>query len=224
MNWYKNKHIKISSHINAPKAIFDSSNRKPHNDYARANIDYEEQGYWYISKFEYIPIDQIDYKEWDQGRLEDNLQKIDETKKTYPVYLSFDDKTDRFSVGDGNHRCAASKKLGYTHIPAIVSRRVITPPPSSPDVERERMKDRAWQMVYFIKNIKRVDLIDPSNTTEKEIVLDIGQYNKNSTHIYKAVISQNKVILMQKDKPNKEFSGGIQQMAQWIANNIEDME
>lgn len=72
--------------------------------------------------FENVPISQINLpKPWSEGRLADNLKKIKATKKVPPVLLSKDTRAKLYEISDGIHRTNVVKKLGYSHVPAVVS-------------------------------------------------------------------------------------------------------
>ncbi len=67
----------------------------------------------------------IDFINWEPSRYKNNLKLISDAKSVKPVILGdLDNTTQKYSLCDGNHRCYCSNELGYTHIPAIVSKRV----------------------------------------------------------------------------------------------------
>ena len=86
------------------------------------NSIYRRKSCWYIAN---IPLNIIDFVNWEPSRYKNNLKLISDTKSVKPVILGdLDNITQKYSLCDGNHRCYCSNELGYTHIPAIVSKRV----------------------------------------------------------------------------------------------------
>ena len=97
MNWFK-----ISQYVNAPKPIVLERRHEPHNDYAKAHVDFENNGYWFEDSLEYIPISQIDLPNvWSQGRYKDNFQRIQETGLMPPIDAYFDPDKRQFSISRG---------------------------------------------------------------------------------------------------------------------------
>lgn len=80
-----------------------------------------EDGYFYRDVFELVPINEIEFDEWNPSRSKAVMEKIQSGTSLDPVRLSYEDG--KYSVSDGNHRCAVSKRLGYTHVPAIVTKK-----------------------------------------------------------------------------------------------------
>lgn len=77
---------------------------------------------WYIAN---IPLNIITFKNWEPTRYRDNLKLISDTQTVKPIILDcFDIETQKFTLIDGNHRCFCSNELGYTHIPAIVRKKI----------------------------------------------------------------------------------------------------
>jgi hypothetical protein len=77
---------------------------------------------WYLAN---IPLNIIDFINWEPSRYKNNLKLISDTKSVKPVILGdLDNTTQKYSLCDGNHRCYCSNELGYTHIPAIVSKKI----------------------------------------------------------------------------------------------------
>jgi hypothetical protein len=82
------------------------------------NLYYEKKYKWYLA---YIPLNIIDFSNWEPSRYNHNIKLISETKCVKPIILGdFDDSIKKYTLSDGNHRCFCSNELGYTHIPAIV--------------------------------------------------------------------------------------------------------
>jgi len=117
----------------APEALMEIDPRvhgRLRLDIEEARRQYAEYGEWYEYVFEpMVPIAQIELTPpWNQLRYEDNKKRIGETGKMPPAFLHFDDATQIYRVEDGIHRINAAKDLGYTHVPAVVSRRRTYPP------------------------------------------------------------------------------------------------
>jgi len=86
------------------------------------NSIYRRKSQWYLAN---IPLNIIDFINWEPSRYKNNLKLISDTKSVKPVILGdLDNTTQKYNLCDGNHRCYCCNELGYTHIPAIVSKRV----------------------------------------------------------------------------------------------------
>jgi len=86
------------------------------------NSIYRRKSLWYLAN---IPLNIIDFINWEPSRYKNNLKLISDTKSVKPVVLGdLDNITQKYSLCDGNHRCYCSNELGYTRIPAIISTRV----------------------------------------------------------------------------------------------------
>lgn len=107
---------------------------KLHNKVEDQWADYFESGYYFEDEMVFIPIDQIDYRKWNQGRYDFYMDAFSKGKSAEPVRLA--DTAwmggTKYQVGDGNHRIAASVAMGYTHVPAIVARKREGKPPGNP--------------------------------------------------------------------------------------------
>ncbi len=214
MNWYK-----LSS---APRPIKYTIR----NDFAKANVDFEEYGHWFMETFENIPIDKIEYNPWSPERSKDNLEKIRATKSMPPVIAYYDEGKDKFSLTDGNHRTYAAKELGYTHVPAIVTRKRTDKPPFDDKTEQTKMEQLGWKLGQMIRNINPIDMVHVEGTTKDFIKLNIGIYNTDADHEYIAIIvPKNNFydVKLTKKQTGKEmdFSGTLEQIAQKISANIE---
>ena len=86
------------------------------------NSIYRRKTLWYIAN---IPLSIIDFVNWEPSRYKNNMKLISDTKSVKPVILGdLDNTTQKYTLSDGNHRCYCSNELGYTHIPAIVSKKI----------------------------------------------------------------------------------------------------
>jgi len=85
------------------------------------NSWYTRKTCWYVAN---IPLNIIEFSNWEPNRYIHNKKLISDTKSVKPVILAdFDVSIQKYTLSDGNHRCFCSNELGYTHIPAIVSKR-----------------------------------------------------------------------------------------------------
>ena len=85
------------------------------------NSIHRRKSLWYLAN---IPLNIVDFVYWEQSRYKSNIKLISDTKSVKPVILGdLDNTTQKYSLCDGNHRCYCSNELGYTHIPAIVSKK-----------------------------------------------------------------------------------------------------
>lgn len=114
--------------------------------------DYFEYGSYYLDEFVLIPISKIKFKKWNQGRYDFYMDRFQKGGAAQPVRLSLKEDG-MYEVGDGNHRIAVSEALGYTHIPAIVSRKVEGKPEGSPPRDLyEEVYGR--ELMYTLTNIR----------------------------------------------------------------------
>lgn len=217
MTWYK------ASQSNKKAPGLAPYKNPPKDNYASAFLDFEDQGYWWETELEEVPLKQIKNDPWNSGRLEDAIKKLQDTGKTIPVFLSFDERSGLYNVSDGNHRTEAAKILKYTHIPAFVSKKVFEKPPHDPNIEQERLKQTAWQLAYMIKNKKPVDAIGAEMIDEGKFNIKIETYNAQNEWKY--------VVFVQKIKNGFEvnlngqsFSGNIKQCADWISSKIKGIQ
>jgi hypothetical protein len=70
-----------------------------------------------------IPIKEIDYNIYKQYKYDKNMIAFCENEETRVIIID-EMINDKFKLIDGNHRCFCANELGYTHIPAIVTRRL----------------------------------------------------------------------------------------------------
>lgn len=124
MNWYK-----------TAQATYEVRDVHLRSKPAEQWLQFQEDGFYYGDEFEKVPIDKIEYDPWSKSRFEHALEGLNEGKKMPPVSLYYDEEQDIYLVSDGNHRVAASKQKGYTHVPAVVSKKIFKEPPKPPDEE-----------------------------------------------------------------------------------------
>lgn len=92
----------------APRALMDVDLR------VRGRM---KRGYTFHSA---VPIVEINLpKPWSKARLESNLKLMRKTKATPPVLLHH--VRGRYEIEDGIHRINAAKRLGFSHIPAVIA-------------------------------------------------------------------------------------------------------
>jgi len=109
------------------------SSYRLHNKPEAQWADYFESGYYYEDEFVLVPVDQIDYRKWNQARYDFYMDAFARGESAEPVRLAKPwHGGNRYEVGDGNHRIAASVAMGYTHVPAIVAVRKEGQPPGNP--------------------------------------------------------------------------------------------
>lgn len=91
------------------------------------------KGHGYEDKIEFVPTHVLDkHKEYDREvdpRFEGDHAHLDEVTKdiaehgvTSPLIMTYGQKDRRAYIGEGNHRLAAAKRLGITHLPVRVYR------------------------------------------------------------------------------------------------------
>ena len=210
MSWYKL--------AKAPKPLKYRIN----NDYARANLMFEEDGFWFEELFMNIPISQIEYNPWSSVREKDNMEKLKETGKMPPVVAYFDEEKGKYSLSDGNHRTNAAKVFGYSHVPAIVTLKRTNQPPHSEGVDLARMQEVAWKLKQMIQRDKPMDWIDIQGTTKDMIKLNMETHNIDSD--YKYVLTVRPVGGGMYDcilKPSGEkFRGDLETVARQVASSV----
>jgi hypothetical protein len=82
---------------------------------------YNRKNSWYIAN---VPLELIEFINWDKFRYNHNKELISEFGTVKPIILGdFDKELGKYSLTDGNHRCFCCNELGYTHIPAIISKK-----------------------------------------------------------------------------------------------------
>ena len=73
-----------------------------------------------------VPLNMIEYKNWNPARYEDNKGLIQSTGSVKPVIIyDYDTDSKRYVLNDGNHRSFVANELGYTHIPAIIRKTLL---------------------------------------------------------------------------------------------------
>jgi hypothetical protein len=205
--------------VKAPKPL----PYKLHNNYAKANVDFADDGYWYEEVFQYIPIEQIKFDPWNNERAKDNLNKLVDTKSMPPVIASFDSEKQKYILTDGNHRTNAAKELGYTHVPAIVSLKRTTAPKSDAGTEKYRTQTIGWMLGNKIRYIKSVDGIDVKNVTDNTCDLIISTFGIQEENIYQVTLRRNGSIIIA-DFNGQKFTGDIPHVASQIALRIKGIE
>lgn len=104
-----------------------------------------------VERFDLVPLTKIPFDEWNPQRAKDLLPKIEAGIPIDPVRLSLVDG--KYTVTDGNHRTAVSKKLGFTHVPAIVDELIRTEPnfPAPPSLAKELMEE---ECIAFVNQLR----------------------------------------------------------------------
>lgn len=92
--------------------------------------EYDQYGAWSKYSFKMVPISDIEKKPiWSQKKYDINLEKMRENIPLEPIKLTDNIDGKKLIITDGIHRVAASETMGYTHVPAIVTEWIQTPPP-----------------------------------------------------------------------------------------------
>lgn len=125
-SFYKTAQV---SHYKYDDAVAQRFLEMFNGDEEAAQQEFNQYGGWGLYYFDIVPISAIEDKEiWNQDKYDINLNKIKENTPLEPVRLAHRDGGGKFVIVDGIHRIAASKTLGYTHVPALVNEWVTTPP------------------------------------------------------------------------------------------------
>ncbi len=122
------------------------------NNRASQYVDWEEDGSYWEQVFDIVPLDKVHYEKWNQSRYDDLLPKMNAGKPIDPVQLC-KSPDGMYSVGDGNHRCAASAALGYTHVPAIVSVQS-TQEPTDTTTSKVNEEKSGRELLMFVESLR----------------------------------------------------------------------
>ena len=121
------------------------------NNIASQWADFYEDGYYYADNLEYIPIGKIEFDNWNPSRYQFYIDAFAKGRPADPIRA--DDRGSHFVIGDGNHRVAASVYYGYTHVPAIVSRKIEHAPPGKPPKDLyEEVHGR--ELLWFLQVVR----------------------------------------------------------------------
>jgi hypothetical protein len=156
---------------------FPYTKPKLKNNKAAIWVEWFEYGEYSIDYFDLVPIDRIKFDEWNPQRSKDLIPKMQQGVPLDPVRLSLSNGW--FTVGDGNHRVAVSKKMGFTHVPAIISRIVKKKPdfPPPPEIDEELLKLEASRFIQKLRNESGAELFWVWSSTQKDSYLfdvDVG--------------------------------------------------
>lgn len=99
------------------------------HSYDTAKEEFKNLGGWEKKLFKIIPISDIEHQDiWSQGKYDIALKHIQAGTPLDPVKLGRHVNGAEWAITDGIHRIAASKALGYTHVPALVGEWITEPP------------------------------------------------------------------------------------------------
>jgi 2'-5' RNA ligase len=104
------------------------------HSYETAEEEFKNFGGWEKKLFKIIPISEVEQQDiWSQGKYDRALKHIQDGTPLDPVKLGRHVNGAEWAITDGIHRIAASKTLGYTHVPAVVGEWIKEPPsPNDP--------------------------------------------------------------------------------------------
>jgi len=184
---HRTKPEPIKTIARAPTALMDVDVRT--RTHLKLNVEeaqksYKEFGEWYENVFEpAVPIEQITLPSpWAPPRLKDNLEKIASTGSMPPVFLSYDEKTQKYDVADGIHRINAAKQLGYIAVPAVVEYRRTYPPKiktvSTPLYTTADVTPKYEMPAYFKDRAHDYFLISAKNYQLKDVAKYEDEFNK----------------------------------------------
>jgi hypothetical protein len=156
-----------------------------HNDFAEQYVNFLEDGYWFKDDFEIVPINEIkDENVWNQQRYETIMQSLEHNMALPPVKLYYDEELKEYRLSDGIHRYNVSKKMGFTHIPAIVTRKIIGIPPeiknNSKILEIQLRRLIQKEIINELKKNKKLDILNPQYFIKLKnniAILEIDCYN-----------------------------------------------
>lgn len=92
--------------------------------------EYDQYGGWTKYSFKLVPINDIEHQDiWQESKMSPLLERMENNLPIDPIRLGESALTDgKWSIVDGIHRVAASKKMGYTKIPAFCAEWIKTKP------------------------------------------------------------------------------------------------
>jgi len=100
--------------------------QRSRRDKKREQEQARQRGFYGYQEFDIVPLRDIKpEKVWDERKLNAVLRDIEQGKPLAPIELS--PVGNRLEITDGIHRYNASKNLGFTHIPALISHYVEAP-------------------------------------------------------------------------------------------------
>jgi len=113
--------------------------------------DWLENGQYTTQTFELVPVDKIEYDEWRPSKTDALVEKIKAGQAIDPAVFDFVDG--KFKISDGNHRTAASIRLGFTHVPAIVHRLVKAKPdfPAPSELQKELIERECFWFIEWLR-------------------------------------------------------------------------
>lgn len=96
-----------------------------------ANLEeYNEFGAWSKNTFKIVPISDIEEKAvWQDSKVPPLLERMEKGLAIDPIKIGEHYQGGKWAITDGIHRIAASKMMGYTHIPAYVTEWIKESPP-----------------------------------------------------------------------------------------------
>ena len=124
------------------------------NNYASANLSFEEYGWWDEAVFEVVPLAMIKHREtWSADKAEKNYELLKMNGMMPPVVLGYIEEEKKYVISNGIHRIAAARRLGYDAVPAIVHHARTTPPPYDPDTDMKRSESHAWSLIRKTRDL-----------------------------------------------------------------------
>lgn len=184
--------------INAQESYYKYSQTAINNyfdmfghSYKTAEKEFKDLGGWEKKLFKIIPISEIEQQDiWSQGKYDRALKHIQAGTPLDPVLLGRHVNGNEWAITDGIHRIAASKALGYTHVPALVGEWIKEPPSKDdpyfkPDPEPEEDEEivseaSANHYTYDSAVVTRWLEMFNDKKASKEEYRDYGAWSKHS--------------------------------------------
>lgn len=118
-------------------------------DFAAKMKEYKEYGGWTQYSYKLIPVNDIEVKPiWSQSKFDNTLKEMKNGLPVVPVRLEEHyNMPGTWAITDGIHRIAASKEMGYTHVPAFVAEWITEPPPVSLKQNEDDDLDKVAQII-----------------------------------------------------------------------------
>ena len=160
------------------------------NNYASANLSFEEYGWWDENLLQVVPISEIEHREtWSKDKAAKNYELLRTTGVMPPVRLAYNEEKKKYTIVNGIHRIAAAFKMGYDAVPAIVSYTRTAPPPYDPNTTMERSESHGWNLVSKIReSVTELDA-DVKNVVPGGFQLRLEKFNDDPTRSFTVNVS-----------------------------------
>ena len=212
--------------MRAPKTTEKSSwLYQVRNDYALANVNYEQDGEWVEEVLEIVPLSKIEQRPWwNPSRRKENYDFLKRTGRMPPVSLSYDEQTKTYMIADGIHRVDAARTLGYDAVPAIVGYVRRTKPPADPNTEKKRSEMHGWDLAQRIKRQVKgpIDYVNVRNQQPGSFELEMERNDEEREYKYllRVVFEEGYFLVSMSGDVTGEVHGSMDEVAAAIGKLV----